>query len=164
MHPQLADLLCGKLVSPITRVILIDCRFEYEYAGGHVKTAINLHTEELVERTFTRAILPDAATTAIIFYCEFSSYRGPRLCRFLRAWDRKMNLDRYPRLHYENVFVLKGGYKNFYSTHPQLCDPMSYLPMSDPRYAEQCSVGLASCKKARPTRSYSWSGLSQPMF
>lgn len=161
---QLADLINGKIATHITRVILIDCRFEYEYKGGHIKSAINMHTEELVERALTHALLPGAENVAIIFYCEFSSYRGPRLCRFLRSWDRKMNLDRYPKLHYENLFVLKGGYKNFFAHHPELCDPVNYLPMSDPRYSEQCSAGLASCKKQRPTRSYSWSGISQPMF
>lgn len=162
---KLADLIRGKIATHITRVVLVDCRFEYEYKGGHIQSAVNLHTEELVDRTFCRSVPQGAENLAIIFYCEFSSYRGPRLCRFLRAWDRKMNLERYPRLHYENLFVLKGGYKGFWSAHPDLCDPQgSYLPMSDPRFAEQCSAGLASCKKQRPTRSYSWSGLSQPMF
>lgn len=48
----------------------------------------------------------------IIFHCEFSSERGPRMCRFVRERDRAMN--EYPRLHYPELYILKGGYKEFY--------------------------------------------------
>lgn len=48
----------------------------------------------------------------IIFHCEFSSERGPRMCVFVRKRDRALN--DYPRLHYPELYVLKGGYKEFF--------------------------------------------------
>lgn len=62
-------------------VFIIDCRFKYEYEGGHVNTAINIPNgdstrTELWERFFKAPFLNKKV--AIIFYCEFSSKRGPR--------------------------------------------------------------------------------------
>lgn len=50
----------------------------------------------------------------IIFHCEFSSERGPRMCRFVRERDRAMN--EYPRLYYPELYILKDGYKDFFHT------------------------------------------------
>ena len=49
----------------------------------------------------------------IIFHCEFSSKRGPRMCRFVRERDRAMN--EYPKLYYPELYILKGGYKDFFN-------------------------------------------------
>lgn len=35
-------------------------------------------------------------------------------CRFLRKHDRDSNKDCYPHLHYPELYILEGGYKNFY--------------------------------------------------
>jgi hypothetical protein len=35
-------------------------------------------------------------------------------CRFLRNWDRDKHYDCYPFLHYPNLFILHGGYKEFF--------------------------------------------------
>ena len=50
----------------------------------------------------------------LVFYCEFSSERGPRMARALRSKDRSVNS--YPHLHYPEIYVLRNGYKNFYHT------------------------------------------------
>lgn len=59
-------------------------------------------------------IIPSCADkrVVLIFHCEFSSERGPRMCRFIRKRDRAMN--EYPRLHYPELYILKGGYKEFF--------------------------------------------------
>lgn len=59
-------------------------------------------------------IVPSCADkrVVLIFHCEFSSERGPRMCRFIRKRDRAMN--EYPRLHYPELYILKGGYKEFF--------------------------------------------------
>ena len=36
------------------------------------------------------------------------------MARALRSKDRSVN--RYPHLHYPEIYVLKDGYKNFYNT------------------------------------------------
>ena len=43
----------------------------------------------------------------LVFHCEFSSERGPRMCRFVRERDRSVN--EYPALHYPELYILKGG-------------------------------------------------------
>ncbi|KHJ86286.1 hypothetical protein OESDEN_13968 [Oesophagostomum dentatum] len=60
------------------RYTLIDCRYPYEYEGGHVKCAVNVHDQDQLEKLF----FPDDPNHPIrsripIFYCEFSQKRGP---------------------------------------------------------------------------------------
>lgn len=54
----------------------------------------------------------------LIFHCEFSQQRGPRVLRTLRNLDRKLNMDRYPGLFYPYIYVLEGGYHKFHSEFP----------------------------------------------
>ncbi len=54
----------------------------------------------------------------LIFHCEFSQKRGPRAFETLRSLDRELNAIRYPYLHYSQVYLLEGGYKNFHSQFP----------------------------------------------
>ena len=39
-------------------------------------------------------------------------------CRFLRSEDRRINKTRYPHLSFPEVYVMAGGYKDFYSKFP----------------------------------------------
>lgn len=77
--------------------------------------ALNLHQEDQVKDFLLQTPVvprcPDKRIV-IIFHCEFSSERGPRMCRFVREQDRAMN--EYPALHYPELYILKGGYKDFF--------------------------------------------------
>lgn len=76
---------------------------------------MNFHLEDQVEDFLLKTpIVPSCLEKriVIIFHCEFSSERGPRMCRFVRERDRAMN--DYPKLHYPELYVLKGGYKDFF--------------------------------------------------
>ena len=57
------------------------------------------------------------APHVLIFHCEFSSERGPKMYRFLREQDRELNKAHYPKLNYPEMYVLEGGYKAFYEKH-----------------------------------------------
>uniref|UniRef100_A0A4W5MBY5 M-phase inducer phosphatase n=1 Tax=Hucho hucho TaxID=62062 RepID=A0A4W5MBY5_9TELE len=107
--------LSGRLDLLVERIMVIDCRYPYEFEGGHIKGALNLHQEEQVEeyllRTPIAPLSPDRRVL-LVFHCEFSSERGPRMCRFVRRRDRAMN--EYPNLHYPELYVLKGGYQEFF--------------------------------------------------
>nr|XP_039258732.1 LOW QUALITY PROTEIN: M-phase inducer phosphatase 3-like [Styela clava] len=129
-------------------VEVVDCRYTYEYEGGHVNGAVNVWTEEqLIERYFNcakpmwatskqqQAQAGTAKPHILIFHCEFSSERGPKLARFLRSHDRDQNV--YPNLYYPEVYVLKDGYKEFYKDMKDHCEPRSYVPMAHEDYANE---------------------------
>jgi M-phase inducer tyrosine phosphatase len=81
--------------------------------------------------------------TILVFHCEFSVKHAPTLsvpfppsidvltdsmelacillinsAKHLRSKDRSMNGHIYPKIHYPEVYVLEGGYSQYYSCHP----------------------------------------------
>ena len=42
-----------------------------------------------------------------------------------------MNKDSYPELNFPEIYLLEGGYKQFYESHTDLCFPQAYKPMLD---------------------------------
>ena len=67
--------------------------------------------------------------------------------RHLRSVDRKINEMRYPTLFYPDVYLLDGGYRNFYKSHPELCEPRGYVEMQDARFVTQCEDDLSQSRK-----------------
>jgi len=129
VSPQiLAQVIRGEYSGCIKKCVIVDCRYPYEYDGGHIHGAENLYTQELVE-----SYLLETATHAdsvLIFHCEFSSERGPKLSRYLRKRDREIHQELYPKLSYPEIYLLEGGYKAFYESCKELCEPQSYKPMN----------------------------------
>ncbi|KAL4612864.1 M-phase inducer phosphatase 1-like isoform X1 [Arapaima gigas] len=190
-----ASLLQGKYCNAVESFLIVDCRYPYEYQGGHIMGAINLHSEAQVQEVLfhnpasvlkqppwdthavraaptaphpemedspgqggsTKPNTADSPTRVrpsppnselrklIIFHCEFSSHRGPQLCRYLRKLDRRLNV--YPQLFYPELYILQGGYREFHSHFPDLCDPPGYVPMIHSDFTEQRSMFQ---KKRRP--------------
>jgi M-phase inducer phosphatase 2 len=64
------------------------------------------------------------------------AFLPPKRSRFLRNNDRMRNEHAYPALAYPEIYLLHGGYKEFYETHSDLCDPIAYRPMLDADYTE----------------------------
>lgn len=144
----LMRLLRGEFDGVFTRLFVIDCRFQYEYDGGHIRGALNLPTTQDVEKYFMTNPIPLKEKVCIIFHCEFSSHRGPVLCRYLRSWDRKMHEHCYPELYYPEMYVLEGGYKKFWETAeaPAFCEPQAYVPMNHSNFSKEMKTGLASIR------------------
>ncbi|KAF2885695.1 hypothetical protein ILUMI_20468 [Ignelater luminosus] len=136
----LALVMRGEFSDSVTSYRVIDCRYPYEYDGGHVNGATNLYTKdqilgELLDINSTPPATSDPRRRQIlVFHCEFSSERGPNLYRFLRNLDRIRNKDVYPALHYPEIYLLEGGYKSFYEQYPELCVPEAYKPMLHPEH------------------------------
>ncbi|XP_074236050.1 M-phase inducer phosphatase 3 isoform X2 [Saimiri boliviensis] len=127
---KVAALLLGKFQGLIEKFYVIDCRYPYEYLGGHIQGALNLYSqEELFNFFLKKPIVPldTQKRIIIVFHCEFSSERGPRMCRSLREEDRSLN--QYPALYYPELYILKGGYRDFFPEYTELCEPQSYCPM-----------------------------------
>ena len=85
---QLNDLLDGAFDSKLTSYHIIDCRFDYEYNGGHIPSALNINTTTAVEEFLlgANALKPKPSVsgdvsgkTVLIFHCEFSAKRAPTL-------------------------------------------------------------------------------------
>ncbi|KAK9895344.1 Rhodanese-like protein, partial [Cystobasidium minutum MCA 4210] len=130
----LNQLLAGTYDDHIEQYVIIDCRFEYEYQGGHVEGAINLGTEKSVEEFLlhageggnhlfesqdelpypTKSGEPDhtgnTKKTILVFHCEFSAKRAPTLAKYLRSRDRALNHAAYPSVHFPELYILQGGY------------------------------------------------------
>lgn len=82
----LANLMNGHFDHVVASYKIIDCRYPYEFVGGHISGALNLYTKEqilseLVEtKNEAATVEPDLRKRHIlVFHCEFSSERGPNL-------------------------------------------------------------------------------------
>lgn len=77
-------LLRGDFKETIESFKVIDCRYPYEFDGGHIRGAENLYTQEqiLEQLVDIKTETPKVDTNKrniLIFHCEFSSERGPKL-------------------------------------------------------------------------------------
>ena len=85
-------LLSGAYNAHIASYQIVDCRFGFEYGGGHIKGAINLNKEEDIERFLldeaakrgklpppSQSGMPGVRQPVLVFHCEFSAKRGPTL-------------------------------------------------------------------------------------
>uniref|UniRef100_A0A2I3G958 protein-tyrosine-phosphatase n=1 Tax=Nomascus leucogenys TaxID=61853 RepID=A0A2I3G958_NOMLE len=106
-------LLTGKFSNIVDKFVIVDCRYPYEYEDGHIKTAVNLPLERdaksfLLQSPITPCSLDKRVI--LIFHCEFSSERGPRMCRFIRERDH---------------------------AHPNFCEPQDYRPMNHEAFKDE---------------------------
>ncbi|XP_016059262.1 PREDICTED: M-phase inducer phosphatase 3 isoform X3 [Miniopterus natalensis] len=155
INPEtVAALLLGKFQGLIEKFYIIDCRYPYEYLGGHIQGALNLYSQEELYNFFLKMpIVPldSQKRIIIVFHCEFSSERGPRMCRSLREEDRALN--QYPALYYPELYILKGGYRDFFPEYMVLCEPQSYCPM----HHQDHKAELLRCR----SQSKAWEGERQ---
>lgn len=128
----LVDLLNGFYNEKISNYIILDARYPYEFNGGHINGAFSaFDKQETMNKLFEQNVTAQQndKPVVIIFHCEFSAERGPRLMREFREKDRILNKFNYPNLFYPEIYLLEGGYKVFYENHVEYCEPRSYLPM-----------------------------------
>ncbi|OHT05317.1 Rhodanese-like domain containing protein [Tritrichomonas foetus] len=126
-------LVDNTIENDFNKIITIDCRYSYEYKGGHIKNAINANTTEILYKMlFSKVALTEFRhqKIALIFHCEFSKNRGPELAGYVREMDRTLNANNYPNLYYPEVYIIDGGYSTFYEAFPAYCDG-GYTKMRD---------------------------------
>eukprot|EP01028_Stygiella_incarcerata_P005918 TRINITY_DN2441_c0_g1_i1.p1 TRINITY_DN2441_c0_g1~~TRINITY_DN2441_c0_g1_i1.p1 ORF type:complete len:331 (-),score=72.37 TRINITY_DN2441_c0_g1_i1:292-1284(-) len=124
-----ADLMMNEESS--MKYVIVDCRFDYEFRGGHIRGALNLASKDEIQGLYNELI----PGTIVLFHCEFSSQRGPRGCQCFRNFDRRHHL--YPFVNYPDVYVIEGGYKKFFKEYPDLCEPYGYTRMVDPKHSHE---------------------------
>jgi len=130
-----ASLLRGEYKDEVDQFFIVDCRYDFEFEGGHVQNAANLPSKSAIERFFQEH-RSAAGKTVLIFHCEYSKRRGPNSAGHLRQLDRISNT--YPSLTFPGLYIMEGGYKAFFEAYPDLCAPRGYISMFDPRFATLC--------------------------
>lgn len=131
---RLHHLLHHSELSGYSGIIVVDARYKYEYEGGHINGAINITTNEDLRNLYYRY---KDSNVVIVFHCEFSSMRGPRVYDLFHGYDRDQNS--YPSLSYPNVFILEGGYKAFYQQYSEDCQG-DYIAMQTQKYVANGSL------------------------
>ncbi|KAL9057765.1 MAG: hypothetical protein Q9162_002106 [Coniocarpon cinnabarinum] len=175
----LLEVLNGTHRDNLPNIAVIDCRFEYEFEGGHINGAHNFNDKDkLASELFDPANLPESparpagptryasdptsltstpSSRALIFHCEYSHHRAPLMARFIRQHDRIHNKHRYPHLTYPEIYILEGGYASFFKEHPYRCFPQSYVEMESKDHEDACERGMAKVKRrAKLTRAVTY--------
>ncbi|KAI9632603.1 tyrosine phosphatase [Dioszegia hungarica] len=176
----LDSLISGQYTDKIKRYHIIDCRFDYEYAGGHIAGAINVKSMDALDELLLQEAtgvyqdgmdlpvpsrsgeLEDGEQVVLVFHCEFSAKRAPTFAKHLRSRDRTVNSALYPKIFYPEIYILEGGYCGFYQQQPNHCDPQGYIPMDDPRHFQRRDSDLHDFRKFARTRSFTY-GETQPV-
>lgn len=147
-----SKLINGAFSNIVDGYVIVDCRFPFEYQGGHINTAVNFWTMERTVANFLHTPIIDITSGAripIIFHCEFSSVRAPTMFKYLRDLDNEITFGN-PNLIYPELYVMEKGYEKFYAEHPDDCTPRQYIRMKDKRYAadnEQCENILSRSRE-----------------
>ncbi|KAI1078251.1 M-phase inducer phosphatase [Whalleya microplaca] len=141
------NILDGKFNEQYSQKVVIDCRFEYEYEGGHIDGAINYTDKDLLANHLFET--PMEGKSLLIFHCEYSAHRAPMMARHIRAEDRTANAEFYPRLTYPEVYILDGGYSEFFNQHRDRCYPQAYVEMDAAEHARTCERELGKLQQKR---------------
>ena len=71
------DLLNGNYPSLQNNYMILDCRYPYEYDGGHIQGAVNTYIKDAIDKLLQLHVTK--RPQILIFHCEFSSQRAPTL-------------------------------------------------------------------------------------
>ncbi|GES63537.1 rhodanese-like protein [Aspergillus terreus] len=140
----LVELMDGKFNDRFDNIMIIDCRFEYEYEGGHINGALNYNDKEFLAEQLFASPQP---RTALVLHCEYSAHRAPIMAKYIRHRDRAYNVDQYPQLSYPDLYILEGGYSAFFAEHRALCFPQNYVEMNAKEHEYACERGLGKVKQ-----------------
>ena len=142
----LIEIMHGKFNNHIEDSKIIDCRFEYEFDGGHIEGAHNFNDkDDLAAKLFDADLSTN--NKALIFHCEYSAHRAPLMAKYIRQRDRTMNEESYPNLTYPQIYILDGGYSTFFKLHRNLCFPQNYVEMKDKEFGSACKRGMAKVNR-----------------
>ncbi|POR36549.1 M-phase inducer phosphatase [Tolypocladium paradoxum] len=143
----LLDVLDGNYSDKFDQRMIIDCRFEYEYDGGHIDGAVNHNDKELLASQLFQT--PMSGRTLLVFHCEYSAHRAPLMARHVRSEDRTVNAEHYPKLTYPEVYILDGGYSGFFAEHRGRCYPPEYVEMTDEKHQRTCEREMGRLKSRK---------------
>jgi len=76
----------------------------------------------------------------------------------MRKLDRIANWENWPKLFYPELYLLYGGYQNFFQEKNEYCEPRSYISMFDRKFQSTCKGEVRLARRRELTRSLSFSG------
>ncbi len=135
----------SKFSAHISKIVVLDCRFEYEHSGGHIPGAINCVHKEQLNNLYFDLRKNQSENMVVVLHCEYSKHRAPKVWKFFRELDRNNNV--YPKLSFPNLFVLDGGYRNFHQEFSSRCEN-GYISMFDKQFQEECKVAFKRFRKS----------------
>jgi M-phase inducer tyrosine phosphatase len=141
----LIGVLDGHFNQLYEKLLVIDCRFEYEYNGGHIDGAVNFNDKEQLSSQLFE--VEPTSNALLILHCEYSAHRAPIMAKFIRNKDRTVNAERYPSLTYPELYILDGGYSSFFKDYRLRCFPQNYVEMEAKEHAQACERGLGKVKQ-----------------
>ena len=56
----------------------------------------------------------------------------------VRRIDRKLHEESYPELYYPQLYLIKGGYKEFFESYRGKCEPQAYVEMLHGDFTDVC--------------------------
>jgi len=131
--------------------LIFDCRYGYEFHGGHIRGA---HHAPAVDEV-ARLVLVEPgnlANTALIFHCEFSQQRAPAMVKALRQRAAEQGVVLPP------LYIMKGGYHDFFARRADLCEPQGYVGMHSAAHtAEFAAARHWSPRRSKRKRAKTWS-------
>ena len=138
------------------RFVLIDCRYPYEFEGGHIWYSVNVWQPSSIIELFypeDQQKFEEMNERIPIFYCEYSQKRGPNMALELRKHDRNRNASKYPFVDYKEIYLLDRGYRHFFKERQltKFCSPPTYIQMWDPAFTDQ-RKGLEWHRKVKKRR------------
>jgi M-phase inducer tyrosine phosphatase len=74
----MAHVLQGDYQMHYDELLVLDCRFSYEFSGGHIRGAHHIGKYEVLEELLFRPIITDRRVL-VVLHCEFSEQRGPAM-------------------------------------------------------------------------------------
>ena len=95
-------------------ILIVDCRFDYEYQAGHIQNAKNVTPKDIPNFYSKLKKKQGQSQKIIVFHCEFSKVRGPLTLKYFRAFDILQNIDKNYQVSFPFVYLLKGGYSNYF--------------------------------------------------
>jgi hypothetical protein len=155
-----ANLLSGKFTG-IKDYIIVDCRYDYEHEGGHLPHAISVNHHDRLRQFHQTLSQSYSPSVVIIFHCEFSQNRAPKAFHVFRSLDRAANV--YPNLSFPQMYIMEGGYRQFYSNFKHLCMPSNYVTMADPELSKRWRKEVNACKKSWIIRRKEEEGEESPL-
>jgi M-phase inducer tyrosine phosphatase len=78
--------------------------------------------------------------------------------KHLRSRDRAVNNHNYPRVHFPEVYILEGGYCQYFKESGARCKPPGYVRMDDPNHVASRKEDMDHFRKATfgRTKSYAY--------